>query len=87
MPDPTATQQAAIEASIGSAQKIAMRIVDLPKDKRDAGIEFVRRNYEDALEKFGIDSEQAHAWLELQIKRIRSLISEIEASGGGDREQ
>jgi len=87
LPDPTATQQAAIEASIGSAQTIAMRIVDLPKDKREAGIEFVRRNYVDALEKFGIDSEQAHAWLELQIKGIRSLISEIEASGGGDREQ
>ena len=79
MPDPTATQQAAIEASIGSSQKIAMRIVDLPKDKREAGIEFVRRNYVDALEKFGIDREQARAWLELQIKEIRSL---IEASGG-----
>jgi hypothetical protein len=79
MRDPTATQQAAIEASIGSTQKIAMRIVDLPKDKREAGIEFVRRNYADALEKFGIDGEQARAWLELQIKEIRSL---IEASGG-----
>jgi hypothetical protein len=56
-----------------------MRIVDLPKDKREAGIEFVRRNYADALEKFGIDGEQARAWLELQIKEIRSL---IEASGG-----
>ena len=82
MPDPTATQQAAIEASIGSAQKIAMRIVDLPEDKREAGIEFVRRSYADALEKFGIDNDQARAWLELQIKGIRSLISEIEASGG-----
>jgi hypothetical protein len=82
MPDPTATQQAAIEASIGSAQKIAMRIVDLPKDRREAGIEFVRRNYMDALEKFGIDGEQPRAWLELQIKGIRSLISEIERSGG-----
>ena len=74
MPDPTATQQAAIEASIGSTQKIAMRIIDLPKDKREAGIEFVRRNYADALKKFGIDGEQARAWLELQIKGIRSLI-------------
>jgi hypothetical protein len=82
MPDPTATQQAAIEASIGSAQKIAMRIVDLPKDKREAGIEFVRRNYADALEKFGIDGEQARAWVELQIEGIRSLMSEIEACGG-----
>jgi aspartyl-tRNA synthetase len=81
MPDPIASQQAAIEVSIGSAQRIAMRIVDLPKDKREAGIEFVRREYEDALEKFGIDGEQARAWLELQIKEIRSLISEIEASG------
>jgi hypothetical protein len=80
MPDPIASQQAAIEASIGSAQRIAMRIVDLPKDKREAGIEFVRREYEDALEKFDIDGEQARAWLELQIKGIRSLISEIEAS-------
>ena len=77
MPDPTAIQQAAIEASIGSAQKIAMQIIDLPKDKREAGIEFVRRNYVDALEKFGIDGEQARAWLELQIKGIRSLISEM----------
>jgi hypothetical protein len=58
-----------------------MRIVDLPKDKREAGIEFVHREYADALEKFGIDGEQARAWLELQIKGIRSLISEIEASG------
>ena len=81
MPDPSATQQAAIEASIGSAQRIAMRIVDLPKDKREAGIEFVRRSYVDALEKFGIDNDQARAWLELQIKGIRSLISEIEGSG------
>jgi hypothetical protein len=82
MPNPTATQQAAIEASIGSAQKIAMRIVDLPKDKREAGIEFVRRNYADALEKYGMDGEQARTWLELQIKGIRNLISEIERSGG-----
>jgi hypothetical protein len=59
-----------------------MRIVDLPKDKREAAIEFVRRNYTDALEKFGIDGEQARAWVELQIEGIRSLISEIEASGG-----
>jgi hypothetical protein len=47
-----------------------------------ARIEFVRRNYADALEKFSIEGEQARAWLELQIKEIRSLISEIEASGG-----
>jgi hypothetical protein len=53
---------------------------DLRKDKREASIEFVRRNYADALEKFGIDGEQARAWLEVQIKGIRSLISEIEAS-------
>jgi hypothetical protein len=59
-----------------------MRIVDLPKDRREAGIEFVRREYADALEKFGIDGEQARAWLDLRIKGIRSLISEIEASGG-----
>ena len=69
MPDPTATQQAALEASIGSAQKIAMRIVDLPKDKREAGIEFVRRSYADVLEKFGIDNDQARAMARITDQR------------------
>jgi hypothetical protein len=46
MPDPTPTQQGAIEASIGWYKRSQC---DLPKDKREAGIEFVRRNYADVL--------------------------------------
>jgi hypothetical protein len=84
MSDPTATQQAAIEASVGSAQRIAMRIIALPKEQREAALEIVRRNYADAIKRAGFgDSEQSRKWIELQMQGIRALIAEIEMSGGG----
>jgi hypothetical protein len=67
MSDPTATRQAAIEASIGSVQRIAMRIIDLPKDKRETGLAIVRRNYTEALKRHGFDNEQGRAWIDLQM--------------------
>jgi hypothetical protein len=73
----------AIEASIGSAQRIAMRVVDVPRSQREAAFEIVRRNFEDALKRGGHDHEQGHAWLAEQMKIIRALVSEIETSGGG----
>ena len=64
---------------LGSAQRIAMRILDLPKDKREAALEMVRRIYTDELKKYGAENQR---WINLQIGRIRSLIAEIESSGG-----
>jgi hypothetical protein len=82
MPDVTPAQQAIIDASIGSVQRLAMRLIDLPKDQREGGFEIVRRNFEGALKKFGIDGAQGQAWLDSQIEAIRRLVAEIETSGG-----
>jgi hypothetical protein len=82
MPKPRPAQQAAIETSIGSVQRIAMLIIDKPRNLREAAIEIARRNYADVLKENGLsDDEQARAWLDLQITVLRALISKIEASG------
>ena len=81
--DQESARQAVIEASIGSAQRLAMRIICLPKDRREAGFETVRRIFSEELRKRGYDDQSVQRWLELQIEGIRRLISEIEASGGG----
>ena len=81
--DPKSTRQAAIEASIGSVQRIATRIIDLPKDQREAGVKIVRKNYLEWLKETGFDNEQGRAGVDLQIEGIKALIAEIEKSGGG----
>ena len=51
--DQESARQAIIEASIGSAQRLAMRIIYLPKDRREAGLETVRRIFSEELRKRG----------------------------------
>jgi len=59
-----------------------MLIIDKPRNLREAAIEIARRNYADVLKENGLsDDEQARAWLDLQIRALRALISKIEASG------
>ena len=42
-------QMADDQESIGSAQRLAMRIICLPKDRREAGLETVRRIFSEEL--------------------------------------
>jgi hypothetical protein len=72
-----------IRASIDSAQRIAIRVVDVPPSQREAAFEIVRRDFEHALKRNGHDHEQGHAWLAAQMNLIRALVAEIDASGGG----
>ena len=79
---PTLTRKAALMARIGSlSERVARRIVTLPKDKRDAGLVIVHDNYAAELKENGLDNEHGRKWLNLQIEEIRRLITEIEASG------
>ena len=43
------TESDAFNASVGSVQRIAMRIIELPKDQREAAIEIARRNFSESL--------------------------------------
>ncbi len=63
---------AVVQSMLGSAGdtlRIAMRIIDLPKVQRETGLEIVRRNFRDALQKFGCDSEQGCAWIDYTDRR------------------
>ena len=64
------------QESIGSAQRLAMRIIYLPKDRREVGLETVRRIFSEELRKRGYDDQSVQRWLELRIEGICYLISE-----------
>ena len=72
----------AVKASIASVQRIAMRLADLPPEKREEALEIVRQNYADGIKHFGGDAECGpyRRWLDIQMEGLRALVSEI-----GDR--
>ena len=75
-------QEEAVAATVGAIRRIAMAIVDLPTDGREAHYALVRQNFEAALMEVGIEGAAAHAWLNSTMHGIASLVSEIEAGGG-----
>jgi hypothetical protein len=58
------------------------RIVTLPKKQRAEQYAAVRRTFEESIQKFGVEGETAHNWLDGTMDMLRALVSEIEAGGG-----
>ena len=75
-------QEEAVAATVGAIQRIAMAIVELPAEGREAHYAMVRHNFEAALMEVGIEGASAQAWLNSTMHGIESLVSEIEAGGG-----
>jgi hypothetical protein len=82
MDDLTSEQEEAVAATVGAIQRIAMAIVELPAEGREAHYAMVRQNFEAALMEIGVKGAAAHAWLNSTMHGIASLVSEIEAGGG-----
>ena len=82
MDELTREQEEAVAATVGAIQRIAMAIVELPKEQRAAHYALVRRKFEAAITEFGIEGATAHAWLNSTMIGIESLVTEIEAGGG-----
>jgi hypothetical protein len=57
---------------------------NFPRDQRESAFEIARRNYEDAMRHQGQNPDHGAAkeWLEMVMKGLRVLVSEIDASGG-----
>ena len=85
MDDLTTGQEEAVAATVGAIQRIAMAIVELPTEGREAQYAMVRQNFEAALMDVGIEGATAHAWLNSTMHGIAFLVSEIEAGGGAAR--
>ena len=80
----TPVEQQAFDATIGAVQRIAMKIVALPKERREAQYDTVRRNFEESIRRFGFEGNAAAGqWLKQTMGMLRALVSEIEAGGGG----
>ena len=82
MDELTREQEEAVAATVGAIQRIAMAIVELPKEQRAAHYAMVRRKLEAVMMEVGIEAATAHAWLNNTMVGIQSLVSEIEAGGG-----
>jgi hypothetical protein len=79
----TPVQQRSFDATVATVNRVAMRIVALPREHREEAFQIARRNYEAALRKFGQDNKPiARQWLDLVDNMIRQRVSDIEASGG-----
>jgi len=81
MDDLTRGQEDAVAATVGAIQRIAMAIVELPAEGREAHYAIVRQKFEAVLIEVGIEGAAAHAWLNSTMNGIESLVSEIEARG------
>ena len=51
-------------------------------DKLTTGNAAVRGTFEESIQKFGVEGETAHKWLDGTMDMLRALVSEIEAGGG-----
>ena len=82
MDDLTLGQEEAVAATVGAIQRIAMALLELPREERAAQYPMVRRTFEAALTECGIEGAVADAWLDSTIIGIQALVTEIETSGG-----
>ena len=80
----TPEQEKAIETTIGTVQRVAMKIAEVPRSHREQAFTIARRNYEESFRRFGHNPNDAgpQAWLEKVMQGIRLLVAQIDNSGG-----
>lgn len=80
----TPEQEKALEATLGTVQRVAMRIAEVPRDRREEAFSIARRGYEDGIRKQGFDpaAPAPGAWLAKVMQGLRFLVAEIDSSGG-----
>ena len=83
MADPTRDEvQALIDKQEDLLQRIAMWILELPKERRQQAFDVAERTFEQSVGKFGMREEWGRSWIDLSMKRLRSLVINMGASGG-----
>jgi hypothetical protein len=78
----TPGQQVAYTATVEAIQRVAMALIELPKDERAAQYPIIRKNFQAAMRESGVEGPMADAWLNSTIIGIQALVTEIETSGG-----
>lgn len=84
MDEGSAEELDTVSATVGTIQRIAMAMVELPPEERMAHYTGVRTNLAAAIKELGIEDTIADAWLDKTMHGIRALVREIEAGGGAE---
>jgi hypothetical protein len=80
--DLTNEERQALEDSLGAIRRIAMKVIELPKDQRERQYANIRSAFENSIRKYGVQGEPIAKWLDNMMAAIRALVAEIEAGGG-----
>jgi hypothetical protein len=80
MTDPTSGEQALLTTA--SMRRMAMRIVELPKDNWDDAFEVAERSFEEAVKENKINPERGRLWIEITLRALRALVSDMDMRGG-----
>ena len=59
-----------------------MWILELPKERRKQAFDVAERTFEQSVGKFGMREEWGRSWIDLSMKRLRSLVIKMGAGGG-----
>jgi hypothetical protein len=78
----TPGQQVAYAATVEAIRRVAMALMELPRDERAAQYPLIRKNFQAAMRESGVEGAMADAWLDSSIIGIQTLVDEIETSGG-----
>jgi hypothetical protein len=62
---------------------IAMTIVNAPPEQRGDRVVIVRHNLEASIKRFGLQGEEAEAWLLKSMTKLRGLVEDIETDHAG----
>jgi hypothetical protein len=84
MNDVSAEELEGVAATVGAIQRIAMAMVELPREQRTAHYTVVRTNLAAAIKELGVADLIANAWLDKTMDGIQALVMEIEAGGGAE---
>ena len=82
MAELTAEQKEVLQQTVQAVERVALAMLELPKDDREGQYAIVRRNFERALQQVGIEGHASREWLDVTMRALRAFVAEIEAGGG-----
>ncbi len=71
------------QATIGTIQRMALRIVGVPTEGREEAYEEARKHYLDAAAEIEPLNEFTRGWVETTVTAIRQLVADFDALGVG----
>ena len=84
MDEGSAEELDTVAATVGTIQRIAMAMVELPQEERRELYSLVRRSLAEAIKELGVEDTIADVWLDKTMAGIQALVIEIEAGGGAE---